>query len=70
MLALFMQASALGAGGLVPQLCLTLRNPMDSSLTGSSVHGILWARILEWVAISFSRGSSRPRDQTLDSRVS
>ena len=37
---------------------------MDHSLTGSSVHGILQARILEWVAISFSRGSSWPRDQT------
>jgi len=37
---------------------------MDYSLPGSSVHGILQARILEWVAISFSRGSSQPRDQT------
>ena len=36
--------------------------PMDSSLPGSSVHGILQARKLEWVAISFSRGSSLPRD--------
>ena len=35
---------------------------MDSSLPGSSVHGILQARILEWAAVSFSRGSSRPRD--------
>ena len=39
-------------------------NPMDCSLPGSSVHGILQARILEWAAISFSMGSSRPRDQT------
>ena len=39
-------------------------NPMNCSLPGSSVHGILQARILEWVAISFSRGSSWPRDQT------
>ena len=39
-------------------------DPMDCSLTGSSVHGIFQARILEWVAISFSRGSSRPRDRT------
>ena len=46
----------------VAQLCLTLCDPMDCSLPGSSVHGILQARILEWVAISFSRGSSRPRD--------
>ena len=37
---------------------------MDYSPLGSSVHGILWARILEWVAISFSRGSSWPRDWT------
>ena len=38
-------------------------DPMDCSLPDSSVHGILQARILEWVAISFSRGSSRPRDR-------
>ena len=43
------------------QLCLTLCNPMDCSPPGSSDHGILQARILEWVAISFSRGSSQPR---------
>ena len=49
---------------LVVQLCLTLCNPMDGSLPGSSVHGILPARILEWVAILFSRGSSWPRDRT------
>ena len=42
----------------------TLCDPMDCSLPGSSLHGILQARVLEWVAISFSRGSSRPRDQT------
>ena len=41
--------------------CLTLYNSMDCSPPGSSVRGILQARILEWVAISFSRGSSRPR---------
>ena len=41
------------------QLCPTLCDPMDCSLTGSSIHGIFQARILEWVAISFSRGSSR-----------
>ena len=46
------------------QSCLTLCDPMDCSLPSSSIHGILQARILEWVAISFSRGSSRPRDQT------
>ena len=43
------------------QLCLTLCDPTDCSLPGSTVHGILQARILEWVAISFSRGSSQPR---------
>ena len=47
---------------LVAQLCLTLGNPMDCLLPGSSVHGILQARILDWVAISFYRGSSQPRD--------
>ena len=46
------------------QLCLTRCDPMVCSLSGSSVHGILQARILEWVAISFSRGSSWPRNQT------
>ena len=46
------------------QSCLTLCNPLDYSPTGSSVHGILQARILEWVAIPFSRGSSWPRDRT------
>ena len=46
------------------QPCLTLCNPSDSSPAGFSVHGILQARILEWVAIPFSRGSSHPRDQT------
>ena len=44
--------------------CPTLCDPMDYSPPGSSVHGILQARVLEWVAISFSRGSSPPRDQT------
>ena len=43
---------------LVTQLCPALCNPMDCSQLGSSVHGILQARILEWVAIFFSRGSS------------
>ena len=49
---------------LVTQLCPTLCDPMDCSLPGSSVHGILQARILEWAAISFSRGASWPRDWT------
>ena len=46
------------------QLCPTLCDPMDCSPPGSSVHGIVQARILEWVAISYSRGSSQPRNQT------
>ena len=47
---------------LVTQLCLILCDPMDCSLPGFSVHGIFLARILEWVAISFSWRSSQPRD--------
>ena len=46
------------------QSCLTLCDPMDCSPPGSSVHGILQAIILEWVAMPSSRESSRPRDQT------
>ena len=46
----------------VAQLCLTLCDPVDCSLLGSSVRGIFQARVLEWVAISVSRGSSQPRD--------
>ena len=46
------------------QSCLTPCNPMDYSLPGFSIHRILQARILEWVAVSSSRGSSRPMDQT------
>ena len=52
------------------QSCLTLCDPMDCSLSGFSVHGIFQARILEWVAIPFSRGSSQPRDQTQVSCIS
>ena len=52
----------------VAQLCPTLCDPMDYSLPGSSIHGTFQARVLEWVAISFSRGSSRPRDWTHVSR--
>ena len=46
------------------RLCLTLFDPMDYSPPGSSVHGILQARILEWTAISSSRGSTQPKDAT------
>ena len=51
------------------QSCPTLPNPIDCSPPGSSVHGISQARILEGVAISYSSGSSQPRDQTCISRV-
>ena len=46
----------------VAQSCPTLCDPVDCSPPGSSAHGILQSRILEWVAISFSRGSSRPHE--------
>ena len=45
----------------IVQSCPTLCDPMDCSLLGSSVHGIFQAIVLEWIAISFSRGSSQPR---------
>ena len=50
--------STMGSDIEVAQSCLTLCDPMDCSPPGSSVHGILQARVLEWVVISFSRGSS------------
>ena len=52
------------------QSCLMLCDPMDHSPAGPSVHGILQARILEWVAMPFSRGSSQPGDRTRVSYVS
>ena len=54
---------------LLSQLCPTLQ-PVDHSPPGSSVYGILKARILEWVAISYSKGSSPPSNQTCVSYVS
>ena len=54
---------------LVSQLCPTLYNPMDNSLPGLSVHRILQARIIEWVAILFSRGFSLPSDRPLFSYI-
>ena len=51
-----------GAVCLVTKLCLTLRNPRDLSPPGSSVHGILQARILDGVAVSSFRGYSQPKD--------
>ena len=56
--------------GEVAQSCPTLCNPMDCSLPGPSVHGSFQAIVLEWIAISFSRGSSQPRDQTRTSYIS
>ena len=53
----------------VAQSCPTLCDPMDCSLPGFSVHAIFQARVLEWVAISFSRGSYPPRDQDQVSRI-
>ena len=53
----------------VAQLCLTLCDPTDCSLPGSSVLGIFQAKTLEWVAISFSGGSSQPRDWTWVSHI-
>ena len=55
---------------LVTQSCPTLCDPMDCSPPGFSVYGILQARMLEWVAIPFSRGSSQPRDWTQVSCIS
>ena len=48
----------------VAKSCPTFCNPVDCNLPGSSVHGIFQAIVLEWIAISFSRVSSQPRDQT------
>ena len=63
-----------GVVGVCTQLCLTLCNLMDCSPLQSmgthSVHGVFQARILEWVAISFSRGSSQPKDWTCISCIS
>ena len=53
----------------VTQSCLTLCDPMDCSLPASSIHGIFQARTVEWVAISFSRGFSQPRDWTQVSHI-
>ena len=55
---------------LCAQTCLTLRDPMNCGPPGSSVCGISQARILEWVAMPSSRGSSQPRDRTPDSSIS
>ena len=57
-------AKEMGACILSPLTCIWLCDPMDCSPPGSSVHGILWARILEWAAMPSSRGSSPPRNWT------
>ena len=61
--------NALKGESEVAQSCLTLCDLMDCSLPGSSIHGIFQARVLEWVAISFSKGLSQPRDHTRVSRI-
>ena len=53
----------------VAQSCLTLCDPMDCSLPSSSVHGLFQAILLKWIAISFSKGCSQPRDRTWVSRI-
>ena len=58
-----------GSVTLAVQLCPTLCDPVDCSPPGSSVHGILWTRTLEWVAVPFSRGSSRCKDWTRVSHI-
>ena len=65
----YMFSPGLGVESEVAQLCPTLCYPRDYSPPGSSVHGIFQARILEWVAISFSRGSSQTGDWTQVSRI-
>ena len=68
----FIRASEWVKWSEVAQSCPTFCDPMDYSLPGSSVHGIFQAFqaiVLEWIAISFSRGSSRPRDQTRVSHI-
>ena len=54
---------------LVAQSCLTLCDPVDCSQPRTSVHGVLQARTLQWVAMPSSRGSSGPRDGTQVSRI-
>ena len=61
---MFLRSLIKERGSEVVQSCPTLCDPMDCSLPGFSMHGIFQARILEWFAISFSRGSSWPRNRT------
>ena len=74
-LSLFSCSVSLSANGTcvcakLLQSCSTLCDPRDYSLSGSTVHGILQARIMEWVAVPSSRGSSQPRDRTWVSYMS
>ena len=64
-LLLYLKSSKVHLKVLITQLCLTLCDPLDCCPPGSFVHGILQARILEWVAILFSMGCSRPRSGIL-----
>ena len=61
---IFLSANIIYPSSEVAQSCPILCDPMDCSLPGSSVHGIFQERVLEWVVISFSRGSSQPMDRT------
>ena len=63
------QAAQINSASEATQSRPTLFDPMDCSLPGASVHGIFQAIALEWIAISFSSGSSRPRDGTQVSRI-
>ena len=65
----YLRVSILFTRVSVAQSCPTLCDPMNCSPPGFSVHGMVQARILEWVAIPLSRGSSQPRDQTLVSCI-
>ena len=68
-LLLCLSYSPLQSESEVTQSCPTLCDPMDCSLSGSSVHEIFQARVLDWIVISFSRGSSRPRNRTRVSHI-
>ena len=65
-----MFVKGIAVGGLVAQLCPAFCDPMDYSLQGFSIHAIFQIRVLEWVTISFSLGSSWPRDWTCGSCIS
>ena len=66
---LYSTGSYIQCVALVVQSCSALCDPVDCTLVGSSVHGILQARVLEWIAIPFSIGTSQPRDRTLVSCI-